>query len=74
MVETAEGPGGLRIEFDDKDEATPVMVYLKSWAATFWCAQDTGYVDAEPLTQAQLDWLDEQEDRAVEVDTAARTN
>ncbi len=57
-----KGPGGIRLEIDPDDEATPAMVYSADGrhSSTYDCALDTGYIDdAIGLTQKQSDWLEE---------------
>lgn len=67
MIKKLRGPGGILLELDPSEvfldnpgEGTPAMVYLGDWSATYHCAVDTGEVEYEKLTDAQLDWLDKQ--------------
>lgn len=61
------GPDGCKITFnanevfpDDPGQGTPVMLTLKSGdTATFNCALNEGEAEGEPLTPAQIDWLNE---------------
>lgn len=51
--------GRIRLAFED-DPDTPVMVYLMRHraSATYECATQTAEVENEPLTDAELAWLE----------------
>jgi hypothetical protein len=67
------GPCGSRLVLDpaqvfsdDPGAGTPAMIYYRGGAATFWCAQGEGRVDADRagfirLPKQVRDWLDSQD-------------
>jgi hypothetical protein len=58
---------GLMVSFE-KDEATPIMVYVMKLhgggSATYWAALDLGEVEDVALTPTQHEWLETLLDRA----------
>jgi len=69
------GPQGLIIELDrgqifpdDPGAGTPAIVTCGKNSATFWCAVDTGELDAGEvtLTESQIRWLIKQHDKVEE--------
>ena len=68
-TKTITGPRGLRIVLDasqifpdDPGAGAPAIVYKGRDSGTFWCALDTGELDAASLSQSDVNWLDAQLD------------
>lgn len=70
-MQTHEGPGGLILEIDDEDTATPAMVLspARQFSSTYDCAVAMGALEDEyELSPLQLSWLDQYLD---EIETAS---
>lgn len=68
------GPGGLILEIDTDNDATPAMVRspCERFCATYDCAVAMGELEDYQLTGAQLCWLDDFDERIEEAMSAAR--
>lgn len=76
MTTSVRTKGRIKIEFDDQDAATPVMVYVGRHSATYWCATETGSIgdnDEITLTAAEQAWLESNLDHALAVENKARS-
>lgn len=78
MKTTKTGPGGVILDIDTSDYATPALVWesrKRRFSATFDCAIHEGELDcgAGPsLTQEQIDWLDQFHDLVTDAYSEAR--
>lgn len=61
MIVNKQGPDSLILRFNTEDTETPCMVFLNDASATFDCAIGEGEVEHIELTNAQYEFLVENE-------------
>ena len=71
------GPGGIWLDIDHHDAATPALVCCRRGrevlTSTYDCAMGTGFIeDTVELTSTMVKWLDKQSDLVEEAYTIAR--
>jgi hypothetical protein len=71
------GPGGIWLEIDDQDEATPALVCGRldgvEYSSTYDCAMGTGFIEDEiELTRGMVSWLESEADTVEEAFETAR--